>query len=104
MCLKCTYIAIRGGLAFTMVYVALSRITSSLEVTLNCRGLVVSAASGRIFSSLRRLTVSARATCHMQTSGENPLTRSNRPPTSDILPKWVSRLCFVLPWPVEVIS
>ena len=36
--------------------------------------------------------------------GEDPPTRANRPPTPDISPKWVSRLFFVILWPVETVK
>jgi len=38
---------------------------------------------------------------HVNYMGENPPTRSNRPPTPGISPKWLNRLFFVILWPVE---
>jgi len=35
---------------------------------------------------------------------KNPSTRVNRPPTPGISSKWVSRLFFVILWPVETVD
>ena len=50
------------------------------------------------------LASNAEQLLHVDQMGENPHTGANRARTPGILPKWVSRLFFVILWPVETVG